>query len=96
MLEFYVNGQSMKMFSPVIAAASHLNLIAGAWEAYLTAVNGANRLTSTVVIFDVKESGLVDAPLHQIPQSIAEQIQATASTALTMAQTVKNAADSGA
>lgn len=140
MLEFYIAGQSMKMYSPVIAADSlnyltarfnftgsewegytrwahfrkgetvydieldenntitedkALNLTSGEWDIYLTGTKGNARLTSTVVIVTVKESGLIDAPLHVIPQSVAEQIDAKAAQALLTAQAVKKAADAG-
>lgn len=143
MLDFYVNGQSMKMFSPVIAADSlnyltakfnfsgdewegftktahfrrqdtspaivydillrddmidtdaHLNLTEGMWDVYLTGAKDAARLTSVVNILTVKPSGLVDAPLHELPQSVAEQLSSYASAALQMASAVKADADSG-
>lgn len=144
MIEFYVSGQSMKMFSPVIAADSinyltakfhfsgddwngyaktahfrkqdaspavvydislnaadeieaedHLNLTAGYWDVYLTGAMDEARLTTVVNIITVKESGLVDGPLHEMPLSIAEQIDVKASTALLMATAVKEAADRG-
>lgn len=140
MMEFYVSGQSLKMFTPVIAADSlkyltaqfhftgdewdgytrwahfrrgetvydieldgedciteedALNLTAGEWEIYLTGTKDAARLTTVVVVLTVKESGLVDAPLHVLPQSVAEQIDAKAAQALLTAQAVKAAADAG-
>ena len=140
MMEFYVSGQSLKMFTPVTAADSlkyltaqfhftdddwdgytrwahfrkgetvydieldgedciteedALNLTAGEWEIYLTGTKDAARLTTIVVILTVKESGLIDAPLHVLPQSVAEQIDAKAEQALLTAQAVKAAADAG-
>ena len=140
MMEFYVSGQSLKMFTPVTAADSlryltaqfhftgdewngytrwahfrkgetvydieldgedciteedALNLTAGEWEIYLTGTKDTARLTTVVVILTVKESGLIDAPLHVIPQSVAEQIDAKAAQALLTAQAVKAAADAG-
>lgn len=140
MMEFYVSGQSLKMFMPVTAADSlkyltaqfhftdddwdgytrwahfrrgetvydieldgedriteedALNLTAGEWEIYLTGTKDAARLTTIVVILTVKESGLIDAPLHVLPQSVAEQIDAKAAQALLTAQAVKAAADAG-
>ena len=139
MMEFYVSGQSLKMFTPVTAADSlkyltaqfhftdddwdgytrwahfrsgetvydieldgedciteedALNLTAE-WEIYLTGTKDAARLTTIVVILTVKESGLIDAPLHVLPQSVAEQIDAKAAQALLTAQAVKAAADAG-
>lgn len=140
MMEFYVSGQSLKMFTPVTAADSlkyltaqfhftgdewdgytrwahfrkgetvydialdgddriteedALNLTAGEWDIYLTGTKDTARLTTVVVILTVKESGLIDAPLHVIPQSVAEQIDAKAAQALLTAQAVKAAADAG-
>ena len=140
MMEFYVSGQSLKMFTPVTAADSlkyltaqfhftdddwdgytrwahfrkgetvydieldgedciteedALNLTTGEWEIYLTGTKDAARLTTIVVILTVKESGLIDAPLHVLPQSVAEQIDAKAAQALLTAQAVKAAADAG-
>lgn len=140
MMEFYVSGQSLKMFTPVTAADSlkyltaqfhftdndwdgytrwahfrsgetvydieldgedciteedALNLTAGEWEIYLTGTKDTARLTTVVVVLTVKESGLMDAPLHVLPQSVAEQIDAKAAQALLTAQAVKAAADAG-
>ena len=140
MMEFYVSGQSLKMFTPVTAADSlkyltaqfhftdnewdgytrwahfrkgetvydieldendriteedTLNLTTGEWEIYLTGTKDTARLTTVVVVLTVKESGLVDAPLHVLPQSVAEQIDAKAAQSLLTAQAVKAAADAG-
>lgn len=140
MMEFYVSGQSLKVFTPVTAADSlkyltaqfhftdddwdgytrwahfrrgetvydieldendriteedALNLTTGEWEIYLTGTKDTARLTTVVVVLTVKESGLVDAPLHVLPQSVAEQIDAKAAQALLTAQAVKAAADAG-
>ena len=140
MMECYVSGQSLKMFTPVTAADSlkyltaqfhftdddwdgytrwahfrrgetvydieldendriteedALNLTTGEWEIYLTGTKDTARLTTIVVILTVKESGLIDAPLHVLPQSVAEQIDAKAAQALLTAQAVKAAADAG-
>lgn len=140
MLEFYVAGQSLKYYTPVIAADSlkfltaqfhfigdewdgytrwahfrkgetvydialdeddriteddALNLTAGEWDVYMTGTKDTARLTTVVVIMTVKESGLIDAPLHVIPQSVAEQIDAKAAQALAVANAVKAAADAG-
>ena len=140
MMEFYVSGQSLKMFTPVTAADSlkyltaqfhftdddwdgytrwahfrrgetvydieldendriteedAMNLTTGEWEIYLTGTKDTARLTTIVVILTVKESGLIDAPLHVLPQSVAEQIDAKAAQALLTAQAVKAAADAG-
>lgn len=78
-----------------IEAQMHLNLSLGQWQVYLTGTSGASRLTTVPVVLTVKESGLVDEPLHQIPQSVAEQLDAKASTALAKAQAVETAAANG-
>lgn len=145
MIEFYVSGQSLKFFTPVIAADSlnyltakvnfsdsdwdgyskwlhfrkgeelgaetfdlqlgdndeitagqQLNLTIGEWEIYLTGVKGESRLTTLPVILTVKESGLIDAPLHGLPMSVAEQLDFNAKQALLLAQAVKEMADAGA
>lgn len=140
MLEFYITGQSLKMYSPVIAADSlnyltaqfhftgtewdgytrwahfrkdstvydialdendmitedkALNLTIGEWEIYVTGTKDTSRLTTVVVIVTVKASGLIDAPLHVIPMSVAEQVDSKASQALLLAKAVKDAADAG-
>ena len=80
----------------LIPAEKKLNLTIGEWEVYITGTVGESRLTTVPVILTVYESGLIDAPLHEIPLTVAEQIDAKASTALLLAQAVKDAADSGA
>ena len=145
MMEFYVSGQSLKFYSPVLAADSldyltaklhfsddewqgascwlhfrqgegpgalvydlqldengeltqdkHLNLSIGQWEVYLTGTRGDTRLTTVPVIITVKKSGLIDAPLHELPMSVAEQVDYNARQALLLAGEVKQKADSGA
>lgn len=144
MIEFYVSGQTLKFFTPVIAADSlnyltakvnftdaewegyskwlhfrqdeelgadtydiqldenneitaddHLNLTVGQWEIYLTGTKDESRLTTVPVILTVKESGLIDGPLHGLPMSVAEQVDFNAKQALLLAQAVKNMADEG-
>lgn len=145
MIEFYVSGQNMKFFTPVIAAdalnyltakvsftgdewegyskwlhfrqneelgaetfdlqlnedneitaAQSLNLTVGEWEIYLTGIKDESRLTTVPVVLVVKDSGLIDAPLHAMPLSVAEQIDFNARQALLLAQSVKDMADEGA
>lgn len=140
MIEFYVSGQSLKFFSPVIAAdslnyltakvnftdtdwegyskwlhfrrgeelydlqldandeitaAEKLNLTIGQWEIYLTGTKGESRLTTVPVILTVQQSGLIDAPLHELPMSVAERVDFNATQALLLAQAVKDMADAG-
>ena len=141
MLECYVCGQSLKLYTPVIAADSlhyltglahfsgsdwdghsawlhfrqgetvydvaldedgafgedaELTLTVGEWELYMTGSDGEDRLTTVPVMLTVKASGLVDAPLHPMPLSVAEQVDSKASTALAFATAVKAAAEAGA
>lgn len=144
MIEFFVSGQTLKFFTPVIAADSlnyltakvnftdaewdgyskwlhfrqdeelgadtidlqldenneittddHLNLTVGQWEIYLTGTKEESRLTTVPVILTVQESGLIDAPLHELPMSVAERVDFNAKQALLLAQAVKNAAEAG-
>ena len=141
MLECYVCGQSLKLYTPVIAADSlhyltglahfsgsdwdghsawlhfrqgetvydvaldgdgafdetaELSLTVGEWELYMTGSDGEDRLTTVPVALTVKASGLVDAPLHPMPLSVAEQVDSKATTALAFAAAVKAAAEAGA
>lgn len=145
MIEFYVSGQNLRVYTPVIAADTlnyltakvwflgdewegytrwlhfrkgegvggvvydlildgsdsitedkALNLTVGEWTAYLSGNKDGARLTSTPVILTVKESGLVDAPLHALPLSVAEQISNDAAAALACAREVQAAAEAGA
>ena len=140
MMEFYVSGQSLKLYSPAVAADSlnyltakvnftdgdwagaskwlhfrsgelvydieldendsvsadkHLNLSIGLWEIYLTGTLGETRLTTLPVMLRVYASGLIDAPLHELPMSVAEQVDFNARQALLLAQSVKDSADEG-
>lgn len=140
MMDFYVSGQSLKFFSPVIAADSleylsarvnftdsdwdgcskwlhfrrgeqvydiqlddedeitadkKLSLSVGQWEIYLTGTKDDSRLTTVPVIVTVQQSGLIDAPLHELPMSVAEQLDFNARQALLLAQAVKDRADAG-
>ena len=145
MIEFYVSGQSLKFYTPVIAADTlnyltakvnfadaewdgyskwlhfrqneelgadtfdlqlnendeitadqQLNLQIGEWGIYLTGTKENRRLTTIPVILTVKESGLIDAPLHGLPMSVAEQVDFNAKQALNFATMVKELAESGA
>ena len=61
-----------------------LNLTAGEWIVYLTGSNEHRRATTTPVLLKVRESGLVDAPLHQIPMSQLEQLSYRVNLAVRM------------
>ena len=144
MIEFYVSGQNLRVYTPVIAAdtlhyltakvwftgsdwegytrwlhfrrgegvgsevydlildggdsvteSMGLNLTAGEWTVYLSGNREGSRLTTAPVIVTVKESGLVDAPLHALPLSVAEQIENRASAALACAREIKAKAEAG-
>lgn len=79
-----------------IPAERQLNLTLGEWLLYLTGTKGEVRLTTVPLALTVKESGLIDAPLHPMPLSVAEQIDSKAAAALACAGAVKSAADAGA
>jgi len=140
LIDFYITGQSLKFYSPVIAAdtlnylsarfhfdgadwqgltkwvhfrqgdtvydlaldeedeiksAAGLNLHIGYWQVYLTGHGEDTRLTTDTAILMVKKSGLVDAPLHELPQSVAEQLAVKADSALQYAKSVHEAAERG-
>ena len=78
-----------------IPAERQLNLTLGEWLLYLTGTKGETRITTVPVMLTVKESGLIDAPLHPMPLSVAEQIDSKAAAALAYAGAVKAAADAG-
>ena len=139
MMEFYIDGQTIRFTSPVIAANSrdyltarfhfsgeewegcskwvhfrqgetvydlslendeissgmHLNLSLGQWEVYLTGHREETRITTVPVLLRVRESGLIDEPLHQIPLSVAEQVDSKANLALEKARAVEERIESG-
>ena len=140
MMEFYIDGQTIRFTSPVIAANSrdyltarfhfsgeewegcskwahfrqgetvydlnlendeigsgmHLNLSLGQWEVYLTGRREETRITTVPVLLQVRESGLIDEPLHQIPLSVAEQVDSKANLALEKARAIEERIESGA
>ena len=73
-----------------------LTLSRGEWTVYLTGTKDEARLTTVPLILTVKESGLIDAPLHPMPLSVAEQIDSKASAALACAMELREAAANGA
>ena len=139
MMEFYIDGQTIRFTSPVIAANSrdyltarfhfsgeewegcskwahfrqgetvydlslendeissgrHLNLSLGQWEVYLTGHREETRITTVPVLLQVRESGLIDEPLHQIPLSVAEQVDSKANLALEKARDSEEKIESG-
>lgn len=139
MMEFYIDGQTIRFTSPVIAANSrdyltarfhfsgeewegcskwahfrqgemvydlslendeissgmHLNLSLGQWEVYLTGHREETRITTVPVLLRVRESGLIDEPLHQIPLSVAEQVDSKANLALEKARDIEEKIESG-
>ena len=78
-----------------IKSAAGLNLHVGDWQIYLTGHGENLRLTTESVILQVKKSGLIDAPLHQLPQSVAEQLSVKCDAALELAKAVQEAAQRG-
>lgn len=73
----------------------HLNLSIGSWEVYLTGNMGESRLTTVPVIIQVRESGLIDEPLHEIPMTVAEQVDSKASLALERVEEIHRAIENG-
>ena len=73
----------------------HLNLSIGSWEVYLTGNMGESRLTTVPVIIQVRESGLIDEPLHEIPMTVAEQVDSKASLALERVEEIRRAIENG-
>jgi len=78
-----------------ITKEMHLNLSIGLWEVYLTGNKGESRLTTVPVMLRVRESGLIDEPLHQIPMTVAEQVDSKANLALEKAKALEEALESG-
>lgn len=78
-----------------IKPAAGLNLHIGCWQVNVTGHGESIRATTDSLILQVKKSGLVDAPLHQLPISLAEQISVQASSALNYARAVHEAAERG-
>lgn len=78
-----------------IKPAAGLNLHLGCWQINVTGHGEEVRATTDTVILQVKKSGLIDAPLHQMPQSVAEQISVQAGSALSYAKAVHEAAERG-
>lgn len=78
-----------------IKPAAGLNLHLGCWQVNITGHGEEVRATTDTVILQVKKSGLIDAPLHEMPQSLAEQISVQASSALNYAKAVHEAAERG-
>ncbi|MGN0982799.1 MAG: hypothetical protein ACI4O0_07910 [Candidatus Limivicinus sp.] len=79
-----------------ISSGMHLNLSVGQWEVYLTGHRDESRITTVPVLLRVRESGLVDEPLHQIPLSVAEQVDSKANLALEKAKDIEAKLASGA
>ena len=73
----------------------HLNLSIGSWEMFLTGNMGDSRITTVPVIIQVMESGLIDEPLHEIPMTVAEQLDSKASLALEKANDILEAIEDG-
>ena len=78
-----------------INSGMHLNLSVGQWEVYLTGHREETRITTVPVLLQVRESGLIDEPLHQIPLSVAEQVDSKATLALEKARAIEEEIESG-
>lgn len=85
----------LNLENDMIRAEMGLDLSLGAWEVYVTGIKGESRLTTVPVILTVKESGLIDEPLHKIPLSVAEQVDSKASLALQKAAALEQDAADG-
>lgn len=85
----------LNLIDDEIKSDMHLNLSIGSWEMYLTGNLGESRITTVPVIIQVKESGLIDEPLHQIPMTVAEQLDSKASLALEKAKDIMETIESG-
>ena len=85
----------LNLVDDLITKEMHLNLSLGSWEMYLTGTMGESRLTTVPVIIQVRESGLIDEPLHQIPLTVAEQLDSKASLALEKANGILAAIEDG-
>ena len=81
-----------------IERTAHLNLTAGDWEIYLHGNGeGGVRITTERQKLRVVPTGLLEGDLlPEVPLGTAEQISAVATSALTVAQSVREDADSGA
>lgn len=86
---------SLELADDHITSEMGLNLTIGEWEVFLTGIKETSRITTVPVIISVYESGLINAPLGEMPPTVAEQIAVRADTALRMAQTVLEAAEKG-
>ena len=78
-----------------ITAEAGLNLSAGEWEIFLTGNTDTSRITTTPIIINVYQSGLINAPLGEMPMTVAEQLDAKASAALAFAREVSSKAEAG-
>lgn len=79
-----------------ITADRGLDLTVGEWELYFTGRKEESRLTTVPVVFTVKAAGLVDSPLHPMPLSVSEQLDAKIERVLGIVQGLRDDADSGA
>lgn len=86
----------LNLVNDEISSGMHLNLSVGLWEIYLTGHKGERRITTVPVLLRVRESGLIEEPLHQIPLSVAEQVDSKASLALEKAREIEEKLNSGA
>lgn len=78
-----------------IVPSQGLDLSIGAWQLYLTGHRESLRITTVPVILQVRQSGLIDEPLHQLPMSVAEQLDSKASLALDKVKAIEKDIASG-
>lgn len=94
----FVKGETeytIAILNDEITPEQGLNLTRGDWTFYVTGAKDAGRLTTIPIIISVYESGLINSPLHEMPMTVAEQIDIKASSALNYARAVHEAAERG-
>lgn len=78
-----------------VTAEAGLNLSTGEWEVFLTGSTEISRITTIPIIINVYQSGLINAPLGELPMTVAEQVATKANAALTLAREVSDKAAAG-
>lgn len=95
------NSFDVALTNDAIPASAHLNLTAGVWQVCLhgDGIEGGQvtrRVTTDTALLPVRATGTLEGePLPEIEISAAEQILATAQSALDLAQSVVDRADAG-
>lgn len=78
-----------------VTAEAGVNLSTGEWEIFLTGSTEISRITTIPIIINVYQSGLINAPLGELPMTVAEQLARKADAALTFALEVSDKAAAG-